>query len=222
MKVFSIYRILFALFFVTLCPAAHGQNDSSIASRLSDLKSDNFQTRMEAYDKIRGSSELLKRSDVRLALVDLLDRENQLIRITNSVPSQSVDVKYGEGYGDYVSLLLETVEKIADWHDPRQLCVIAQSSYDPASDLAKKLAEDGGAAVVPCLLKTARGDKYDRQQSISVLVQLASVNKNIDRGIEQQIKEAVLAGLQDSDAQVRRSTVRALGKFGKTRDSSAS
>lgn len=215
MKISSICRILCALFLVALCPGVHAQRDNSIASRLLDLKSDNLQTRMEAYDKIRGSSELLKRSDVRLALVDLLDRENRLIQVTNSVPGQSVDEKYGEGYAEYVSFLLETVETIADWHDPRYLCVMAHGLYGPGADIASKLAEEGGAAIVPCLLKMARGDDDDRERSISILVQLANVNKSLGREIDPQIQGAILAGLHDSDAQVRRMTIRAIGKFGK-------
>jgi hypothetical protein len=198
------------------CGAVCAQRPSSTAIPLSALKSPDMQTRVDAYEEIKEDKEALKRSDVKAALIDLLDRENQLIHRTlaESNGKAGVSVKYGEGYGEYVGELLDTVAEIADWHDPRQLCILAESAYDPDSQFADRLALEGGARVAPCLLKMAQGNMGDRQESIPVLAQLSAVTKDLSPALREQIRQAIIAGLHDSTVLVRQPTVQAVGGYG--------
>jgi len=147
--------------------------------------------------------------------VDLLDLENHVVHATlDSESSPSVDEKYGEGYSEYLAELGDTVDRIADWHDPHQLCVMAESSYNPDSVFASELATRGGAAIAPCLLKMTQGNLYARGQAIPVLVHLSGVTSELPSSIQKEIHEAILGGLRDRQVSVREETIQALEKFG--------
>jgi hypothetical protein len=119
---------------------------------LSDLKSPDVQRRVDAYEKIKADKNALERSDVKAALVDLLDRENRVIHGT--IRDRS------EGYAEYIGELADSVAEIADWHDPYQVCILTETAYNPASEFTDELAVKGGSAVAPCLLKIAQGSTY--------------------------------------------------------------
>lgn len=216
MKTSKIGRALLVLFVLTSCFSVASQQPSAPPFELSDFKAPDWRRRSAAYEKIKASDEALQRSDVKSALSGLLDRENQVIRmtLTNSNGKVGVSEKYGEQYSEYYADLLGNVAKIADWHDQNQLCILAEGSYSPDSPFAGRVAVEGGAAVVPCLLKIAQGSMYDRQESIPVLVQLFSVTNDLSRSDRRRIQQTITAGLRDSDVSVRLSTVQAVGKFG--------
>lgn len=180
-------------------------------SVLAGLHSPDWQQRADAYANLKEDRE---RPDVRDALLVLLDRENQLIRKTlvESDGKVGVSEKYGEGYTAYYSQLLSTVDETADWHDQRELCILAEASYNPDSQFGAKLAVQGGAVIAPCLIEKAQGSMYDRYEAVPVLVQLSGVTKNLSPAIQQLIRQAVTKALQDPD--LRLVTVEALGKFG--------
>jgi hypothetical protein len=198
------------------CAVVFAQQTSSTAVLLSRLKSPNEQLRSDAYEEIKMDQNALKRSDVKAALIDLLDRENQVIhkRLADSNGEAGVSVKFGEGFGEYIGELLDTVAEIADWHDQHQLCILAESAYSPDSQFAARLAVEGGTRVAPCLLKMAHGSIVDRHESIPVLVQLSAVTKGLSPAIREQIRQAIIAGLRDSTVLVRQPTVQAVGKYG--------
>jgi len=206
--------LVFLLF--AYCGVVCAQRLSSTAIPLSALKSPDVKQRVDAYEEIKADKEALKRSDVKAALVELLDRENQVIHKTlaESKGEAGVSVKYGEGFGEYVGELLDTVADVADWHDQRQLCILAESAYNPDSLFAARLAVEGGAGVAPCLLKMAQGSMSDRHESIPVLVQLSAATKDLSPAVREQIRRAILGGLRDSTVLVRQPTVQAVGKYG--------
>jgi len=202
----SRMRAVPIFFLFVYCAVVCAQQPSSTAIPLSALKSPDVQQRMDAYGKIKADEEALKRSDVKAALVDVLDRENQMMYKTPA--------NLGEGYAEYIGELLGTVADIADWHDQRQLCILAESPYNPDSSFAVDLAVKGGVTVAPCLLKMAQGSMDERHESIPVLVQLAAITKDLSRPIREQIRRAIIAGLRDSTVLVREPTVQAVGKYG--------
>lgn len=199
------------------CSAAPSQQGAPLALPLSDLKAPDWLQRRAAYMKITVSEETLQRPDVKTALVDLLESENQLIRKTlvDSNGEIGVSGKYGEDYSEYYATLLGTVEKIVDWHDPHQACILAQGSYNPGSRFAAALAAKGGATVAPCLLRMAESNfMFDRHESIPVLVQLSAVANDLSPSVQQQVSETVRRGLRDSNVGVRLVTVQAVREFG--------
>ena len=160
------------------------QQSSSVASTLLDSKSRDVDRRVAAYEKIKTNQKALQRSDVKNALMDLLDRENLYVHKTLEDSDGQEGV--GEGFGSYHDDLIQTVMKIADWHNSREVCVLARTEVEPGSRLASMLAKDGGATMVPCLLKIAQGDAFghkdtafmesdDRTEAIPLLVEIGAV-----------------------------------------------
>jgi hypothetical protein len=199
---------LFLWTIVVMCfPAFSQQNDLSLL--LSDLRSPEAQRRSVAYAKIAADKEALKRAEVKGALFDLLDRENHALR-----KARADSKSYGESYGEYVSYLADTAAEIADWRDGRQLCILADSPFDPFSQFASDLVVKGGAAVVSCLLKMSRGDTNDRYQSIPLLLHSNALVRDLSPGDRQQIRDAALSGLHTAFVPLRQVTVEAMGKFG--------
>jgi hypothetical protein len=212
----TIGIIVFALSLLCCCTSALSREAGSQEFKLSDLKSTDVQKRMTAYDKIKNHPEVLRRPEVKAALIDLLDRENTYHATPPKATGVTSEGDDWEGYGDYWMDVAETVGGIADWHDPRQLCILARSPYDPLSNFSQKLAADGGALVAPCLLTLARGNQADRYQSLSVLVMVLALNKDLPPDVRQRINHAILTGLGDRETIVRETTITTIGKFGKS------
>jgi hypothetical protein len=212
----SKIAVMFVSMVFTCCSAASPQQTISPAL-LTDLKANDWMTRQAAYAKIKVNQEALKLPDAKGALVDLLDRETQVSHTTRAESNGQISVsdKYGEGYTAYTRDLQATVANIADWHDEHQLCVLARSSYNPDWGIASKLAVQGGAAIVPCLLAMAQSnDENDRYESIPVLVQLSAVTNDLSPSARQQVQQVIATGLRDSSVGVRLATVGALARFG--------
>jgi hypothetical protein len=196
------FMIRLALLLLLQCAAMWAQQANSITSLVSDLKSPDEERRFHAYKVIKADRDALKRTDVRAALLDLLDRENQR--------THKEQADRGEGNAEDIAELSDTVTEFADWHDQRQVCILANTPYNPDSEFARGLAVKGGAVVAPCLLKIAQ-HKYG-DVAVTVLVQISAVTKELSPAIRQQIRQATLAGLRDADR--RLVTVQALDKFG--------
>ena len=208
MKPSTIGILAQVLFFLLPRSAVCSQEGSATAISLQALKSTDWEQRLDAYERIKGDQAALKRADVRRALLELLDRENHVGREARE--------KNGEGYSEYLGELGGTVDGMADWHDPRDLCILAQSTYNPESVFATKLAVEGGTAVVPCLLKMARSpDVWDRYESIPVIEHLSAVTKVLQSSDLKEIQDTVIRGLKDTNVSVRQGTVNSVGKFGK-------
>jgi hypothetical protein len=193
---------------IAVCPplsAASGQQTStSSASRaqlLAQLRSDNEQVRSGAFESVRTDPAALRDPKISAALVDLLDREN------HEPPSESGE---DEGYAEYISWLAETVAKVVDWRNPRQVCILANGI-----DLSDELANHAKAAV-PCLLKRYNDSPARfRGSVVAMLVQAQAKGKGeLDAATVAEVHEIILSGLRDPDHGVKGDTIRSLGKFG--------
>jgi hypothetical protein len=223
MKARGVALVFLALSVFVFDISIFAQGDNSVAALLTDLKSGDVERRATAYAKVSGDAELLKRPDIRNALVDLLDRENQFVHKTLEDSHGQKGV--GEDFGSYHDNLIETVMKIADWHNSREVCVLARTEFEPGSHLAHMLAKNGGAAMVPCLLKLAQGDAFghkdtafmesdDRTEAIPLLVEIGAVAEGLSAADHERIRTATMEGLHDPKAVVRSETVRAVADYG--------
>jgi hypothetical protein len=194
---------------VIACSTAYSQQNN-LSLLVSDLRSPEVQKRSAAYRKIAADNEALKRSEVKAALFDLLDPENQTLR-----RARAGSDNYGESYGEYVSQLADTAAEIADWRDQRQVCILAHSPYDPDSDFASDLVIKGGTAVIPCLLRMSQSGFGDRYQSIPLLVHFSALASKESPAVQKQVRDAIMSGVFDSNVIVRQGMVEAIGKYGK-------
>lgn len=188
-------------------PALRAQSNTFV---LADLKSADWGKRADTYYTIKSSPDALERADVKTALIDPLDRENQL---RNKTTKSKTWGGFDEDYAEYVSDLADIVEGIADWKDQRQICILADAPYDPDSIFAAELAVKAGAAVVPCLLKDAQGDMFERGQAVPLLAHVYGTTE-LRVPIRQRVRQIIVSGLRDPNVPVRQATVEALGKFG--------
>ena len=136
---------------------------------------------------------------MKIALVDLLNLENQHVMTGEE-----------EDYAEYVGTLADTVASIADWNDPRQVCILA-NSVDPPEQLA-----DHARVVVPCLLKRYNGaSALERGATVALLVRaLAKGRGELDAETIQTVRQIILSALHDSDEDIKIPTVKALERFG--------
>jgi hypothetical protein len=184
----------------------------SAAELLARLSSHDAGERAQAYEQLRSVPGALNSAKVRAALLDLLDRENRTTASDIGSAGESTDV--GEGYAEYVSALLGSVDSIADWKDAHQLCILAHAPYNPDSAFAAKLAS-AGQPIVPCLMQMAASDlSVYRYQAVPVLIQLHARVPGLAPATVGNIAEIATHALHDPDEMVRIGTVQAMDSFG--------
>jgi len=207
-----------AVFVMTLAILAQQtqQPDTKVASSLGKLHSEDWTERRTGYEQLRLDPEVLADKRVQDALLDLLDRENQLAESTNREgKGPSTTKKYGEAYGEYISALGETVDSFADWTNPQQVCIFVREVYSPNSRFAAKIASNGRASV-PCLVRMYGSDVgLVRADAAAVLVQaLAKSRAELDPDTIETARRTIMSALRDPHEAVRSHTVDALAKFG--------
>lgn len=189
-----------------------GQQKPASNQRVSDLitglHSGDWSDRARAYEQLAGNSAAMRDQGVKSALIDLLDREN------NRRPSDRPTPENGEAYGEYVSSLIGSVMSIVDWQDPRQLCILAHSPFDPDSKLATRLVL-AGHPILQCLMQMTESKSFaDRYVASELLIQYGARGGTLSVGTAQKIREVTIAALHDSDEMVRTGTVHALSRYG--------
>jgi hypothetical protein len=189
----------------------------TVADQLIQLRSKQWTERAKAFQQLSTDDKTLSDAQVREALLDLLNRENQLIESTlrDSHGQVGVSEKYGEDYGEYVDQLGATVDSFANWNDSHQVCIFVHESYNAESRFAAKIAAHASIAV-PCLIQMYSSDVgLTRAEAAPGLVQaLAKGGKQLDPATVNKVKQIIQTALLDSDDAVRSSTITALGKFG--------
>jgi hypothetical protein len=201
-----------------ICPAQQTQvSKPSVVSSLSELRSDDAGERAEAYEQLRSDPSAIHSPKVQTALLDLLDREEHVIESTLRGSHEQVGVsdKYGEGYGEYVAELADTVNSFADWNDPHQACILVHESYNPDSRFAAEIASHWKTAI-PCLVKMYGSDVgLTRGQAAPVLVRALTYSRDgLDPATLQAVRGIIVRALHDPHEAVRGNTVEALGSFG--------
>lgn len=183
----------------------HSPHDSDIDALLVRLRSSNGGDRDVAFYQLRSDPVALRSAKVQSALLSLLDRENH-------EADAGMHIGEGEGYGEYISDLLGTVDNFADWNDQHQVCILVNAGATPESPLAAETAVRMKKAI-PCLLEMSKGT--NRVIAVPMLVEAVAKSKDkLDFGTAQTVRNVILNALRDSDEAVRVFTVDALGKFG--------
>lgn len=193
-------------------PAAKPQ----VATMLAGLHAAKWTDRAEAYEELRDDPMAIPKPEVQSALLELLNRENQLTELTlrDSHEKVGVSEKYGEGFGEYVDELGDTVDTFANWNDPRQVCIFVHEAYNPESKFAAKIASHAKLAT-PCLIEMYRSEVgLVRAEAAGVLVQaVAKAQDQLDRNTIGMAIQLIGRALRDPDDAVRSTSVRALSKF---------
>lgn len=211
------YGHAFALIVTMLTPAWAQQPKTDINDSLAKLHSANWTERYSGFSELSSAVGAMQTENVRNAILELLDREDQLIESTlrDSNEQIGVDDKYGEGYGEYVGQLGETADSFADWNNPHEVCVLVRQAYEWDGQYAGKVAAHPKTSI-PCLIRAYKSDVgLSRAQAASTLVRALAVGeKDLDPETIQRAKQVILSAVQDPHDAVRSKTVRSLGRFG--------
>jgi hypothetical protein len=197
-------------------PAGSQSRDSYIDDLLQKLHAASEGERMTAVLKLSAIPDALKTPRVVKELVDLLERENAYIR-----ERSKAGTGVGEGYGEYVSVLLDIVFKAANLQDSHTLEVLAGSSYNDDSRFAKELADAGGIRLIPIALELLKADEaFDRWDGVGLLARLYEQRDfhQMDVRTSQSLKQAIIDTTKDSDVSMRMTAVRYLGQIGSASD----
>ena len=136
-----------------------------VATLLAGLHAAKWSDRAIAYEQLRDDPAALRLPEVKSALLDLEDRENRL----DWSKEPGFNPEESESRGEYRAELGDTVDSLADWNDPRQLCILAHTAYNIDSAFARRLAM-AGPAVIPCLMQMAQSTSFnDRYKEVSRL-----------------------------------------------------
>jgi len=176
--------------------------------------------RASAAGKVLKIPRALRSADVRTALFDLLDRENQVIE-DSFRRGVGVSNEYGEAYGGYYAALLGKLSEVADYKDKRTLEIFARASYNRDSPFARKLA-DSGQPIVPIALELLKSDLgWKREHAIAILgmvYERRQVHRLSQESIELIKQTIVTTATTDSDSVTRKTAVEFLGRTGTASD----
>jgi hypothetical protein len=217
-KIAVILGIMFLVASVDLIVNSSSQDQDSL---ITQLKSNDWEERSKAFYSIHSIDSSPNVEEIKAALLDLLDRENQLIESTlkESNGEKGVSVKYGERYSEYYSDLLRFVEKQSDLSDKRSLSIILHGGYDPESEFAQKLL-NRGEDIVPILMEMHKSDLFSaRYNSVMMLGQLVGKYRGkVSNQTVDQIAKILSASQYDSNPMVRVGATKSLKNLEKKND----
>jgi hypothetical protein len=201
---------------MTAVSEAQPQRASEIPTLLVRIHAEQWTTRRDAFERLKHERSTLARRDVRKALFELLDRENQLSVATlrESAETLGVSDKFGEDYSEYVGELGEAVTSFADWTDQEQVCVLVRKAYNPNSVFVDKIASHGKVAL-PCLIDLLGSDLGTlRAKAGPVIVHVLATARDLDPKERETARQMVLKALHDPDLVVRSFVVFGLADYG--------
>jgi len=191
------------------------------AQLLANLRSNDPHARVSAFEEVRSKPEMLRKANVQSALLDLLDLEtregNERIREGERRRAEHRPDNPDSIDDDamYMNDLVETVESFVNWHDARQICLLAKEgavldSTDPREGAART------QIAMPCLLELSKSDLFmDRLNAVKIFLNLlSSAGANLDPETAGAIRKAVVVALHDRRVEVQWEAVDWLERIG--------
>jgi hypothetical protein len=216
------YLALAVCFASLVCLAQQSDAPQLTATELlSRLRSNDGDVRDAALDRLRSDPAMLNLPVVRSALFDILDQNNKetdrAMREVEERERRHPTESDGEGDSEdeFFSWLVDTAASVADWNDPRQVCILVNSgSYLDGHSLEETAFHM--KAAMPCILRRSRSDvNMNRAMAAEMLVRALAKSKSaLDPETIQQARQLILSNLRDPDAGVRSFTVSGLDDAG--------
>jgi hypothetical protein len=222
-------KSVFTCFWIMICSgtAIQGQITPEISTR---LQSADWGERQRAYEELTGGQPRSAAGDD--ALVALLLREDSIIR--TDFKDRPIGYGDGEGWGEYVSKLSESVQEIAEKQPENRDAwrALVWTGYDGGSKFGRWLAGHGDK-VAPLLLAEAdkvsdagagHWQKFPGGQAIVTLAQVVAYEE--DPASSHHLNGAYLSGIESTirralaseDDGVRYQAIKALASIGTSDD----
>lgn len=196
---------------------------SDTTQLLAALKSDDPQAQSGAAEQSgsdsaapqdpKGQAELLDALDLKTREDNEQIREGERRRAEHrNDNSEPVNV---DGDAMYMDDLLETIESFVNWHDSRQICLLARAGAGLDSTDARESATRA-EVVLPCLQQLSKSDLFmDRLKAARISVALlAAAKSNLDSKAAGAMKQMVMLALHDKNVEVRWEAVDSLERDG--------
>ena len=191
------------------------------AQLLTNLRSHDPPTRAGAFEEIRSHQGMLRKPDVQLALLDLLDLEtregNERVREgeRRRTEHEEGNPESSDDNAMYMDDLLGAIESFVNWHDPRQICILAKEgavldSTDPRESAVR------AQVAMPCLQELSKSDLFmDRLNAVKIFVNLlSSGGASLDSETAGAMRKAVVVALHDKHVEVQWEAVDWLERLG--------
>jgi HEAT repeats len=193
----------------------------SVETLLAKLCSDDTAEWRRACQQLSSDPATMREKKVRAAFLNALDHWNRSVEsAAREMQKPGYVDPEGEGQGDEYDdgvscTLFDVVTSFADWTDPHQACVIVGAVAYPTPSVVAAIAAHPKNAI-PCLIERSRADVITiRADAAAVLVQtLAQSKGDLDPGVWQTARQAILNTLHDPSVSVRLRVVDAVGGFG--------
>jgi len=213
---------------LALACSAYAQQDDQRTALIQQLKAPHWTDRAEALDKLMHVPGILRRADVREAIIALQEKENLYSRTSD--PNTIGDLPADEGYSDeYETNMITALMVIADqFKDGRAIGAAAASNYNPDSKFGSWLADQ--PAAVPRLasmlahdLPVAAGNAayvlgvtLDRDHRVGA--KGIRAYKVMDDATAKQVLALIRGSLNDPNGYKRMHAIEALGMAGNASD----
>jgi hypothetical protein len=201
------------------CLGQDNQEEIHRAVLIANLRSNNPGKRYGAFEEVRANQAMLRDPNVQSALFDLLDREtrafNAEVREWELAEHKNNEDGCNEGWAEFMGDLQGLIKSFINWHDPHQVCILAQAGNIP--DLPDPHENAVLAQVaLPCLQQLSKSDFYrDRMKAAPIFVALlASAKGSLDSNTAETMKQAVVLALHDKRTEVQWEAVDSLQNYG--------
>jgi hypothetical protein len=188
---------------------------------LADLRSNEPHARVGAVEQIRSNPAMLQNPNVQSALLDLLDLEthegNARVREGERRRAENRHDNIGSSDDNamYIDDLLGVIESFVNWHDPRQICLLAKEGAALDATDARESATRA-QVVLPCLQQLSKSDFFmDRMKAARISVPLlASATGSLDSTTAEAMRQMVILALHDKRVEVQWEAVDSLERYG--------
>lgn len=204
-------------------PIQAGLSQASLAPSVlrQQLESNDVSVRIRAFAALEAMPDAIQVAVQAGAIPALLARETNFIETTlrSSGGRVGTSEKYGEGYSEYYSRVLDAVNQYGNKEDPNILRVLGDAVYNGDSEFAIQLEKTYGEQLLPSILGMEKSDLSGRRmQALDMLTSVARNDKELSKAGAASIHQVLMRDLSDKSMAIRMLAVRGIASVGTMAD----
>jgi hypothetical protein len=197
-------RPLTGLLITCLVTTSSVAAQSSPTARAEDLRSSEPAARELAFEKLNRHPDTFAVAGMAELLLATVKKENALIygTLSRSNGQEGVSDRYGEGYGEYASVLSEVCLRYCNLSNPDAVRTLASGPFAGASVIGQTLAAKYPALVLPIALENARRGTFGRQiEGIDLLAETLRLEHTLT-AVQRRSLDSALVSSMGSESQI--------------------
>lgn len=208
----------FVVFVVIAVAQIAGRAQTPVGDVLANLKSADWEIRGHAFRQILDKVVVVDDDTLKAALTDVMAIEIPTMDGIYLGTGQD----YGEGYAEYLAVLMETLFRLTGPQDSRAAQLLAQGAYHDDSVFVRDLARFGESLVSTVVDMSKREVAPKRWNAYGLAGELVKQNRErritMSSGSISQLKELLRAAVTLTDFSDKMISVRHLGEAGDISD----